>query len=179
MCFLIGKAGGPSEVLLHDPPPRLLPIFLSKREGWGAGPEQTHGPTCLSGTWPAWHSGAAHSAPGGLLCWVWDSGRTVRAGSMLVTSRPPSPQLSPQQRDTASPRCARTPLVPGRCRWRRELLRGESSRGGPCVVEGPLRRAFVSQLRPTYCQDLTDPLGELPDQGIILEDILRRAPSEA
>lgn len=47
------------------------------------------------------------------------------------------------------------------------------------MVEGPLRRAFVSQLRPTYCQDLTDPLGELPDQGVILEDILRRAPSEA
>lgn len=61
-------------------------------------------------------------------------------------------------------------------------------RGGPGVVEGPLRRAFVSQLRPTYCLDLVgqDPLGELPDQDVILEigeggalDIPHRAPSEA
>lgn len=67
---------------------------------------------------------------------------------------PTQPSVVFLARGTASPRCARTPLVPGRCRWRRELLRGESSRGGPRVVESPLRLAFVSQLRPTYCQNL-------------------------
>lgn len=54
---------------------------------------------------------------------------------------------------------------------------------------GPIRQAFTSQLRPAYCLDPAGQkphLGDLPDQGIVLEvqeggalDMLCKAPSEA
>lgn len=128
MCFLIGKAGGPSEVLLRDPPPRLLPIFLSKREGpgcWPGAAPRSHLSVLDAASWAlrchraAAEAATAHSALGSLLTGSGpgDSGTELRAGRALLTSHPPSPCSFPQHR-----------VCQGR-----PSTQGDTDRGGNCL----------------------------------------------
>lgn len=144
--------------------PGFSPSSFPKGRAGNAGPEQTHGPTCLSWTWPAWHSGTTEQRQRQLLPTVFqavscarpgDSGRKLRAGRVLVTVRPPSPRLLPQHRDTASPRYAWTCPCPREMQMEEEGTAQSRWQQRKAGHDGALPYTGLHvPARPSYCLDL-------------------------